>query len=517
MTVPLMRWLHLGHRWLGIGLGLMVLLWFVSGVVMLFVARPQLTDGERLAALPPLAAERVRVSPLAAWQALGLPGWPQVVRLNTAGGRPAYHFLTGAGWASVDADDGSPRAAMTAALAAQIALAQAGDRSVAAVTLIERDQWTLYRRFDAWRPLLRVELADGRDYYVSARNGEVVLDTAPAERAWNWVGSVIHWLYFTPLRQHTALWRNLMLWGSFAALLLAGSGLWLGWQRLRWRQRYADGRTTPYRGAWKRWHHLLGLGGGLFVLTWLLSGWLSLAPLGLAAGVGASAEEQRRLAGGELDAEALAWRPAIGPATREVEWLRFAGQPLARLTDGGAASVLVDRNGSQRREIALAEIAQAAASLRPGLALQADWLIRPDDRYYPLRHHPRSFPVARLSFADAQHSVFYVAPDSGRIALYADRHDLAQRWLFQALHRLDFAALVAHPALRDGLIVALSLLGGALSLTGCVLGWRRLSRGRGRPGAAPAPGADAIVIDSETVNAARRVGPRQIGRPTHHR
>ena len=45
------RWLHLGHRWLGMTLGLMLLLWFVSGVVMLFVARPQLTDAERLAAV----------------------------------------------------------------------------------------------------------------------------------------------------------------------------------------------------------------------------------------------------------------------------------------------------------------------------------------------------------------------------------------------------------------------------------------------------------------------------------
>ena len=48
----LARWLHLGHRWLGIALGLMVLLWFVSGLVMPFVTRPQLDEAERLAGLP---------------------------------------------------------------------------------------------------------------------------------------------------------------------------------------------------------------------------------------------------------------------------------------------------------------------------------------------------------------------------------------------------------------------------------------------------------------------------------
>lgn len=476
MAAKLTRWLHLGHRWLGIALGVMVLLWFASGLVMLFVARPQLTDGERLAGLPPLAAERIAISPLAAWQALGLPGWPQAVRLDAAGGRPLYHFQTAAGWTGVQADDGRPLAGMSAAQAGRIALAHAGGGAVAAVTAIERDQWTVYRRFDAWRPLLRVELADGRDYYVSAASGEVVLDTAPAERAWNWVGSVVHWLYFTPLRQNAALWRNLVLWSSFAALLLAGSGLWLGWQRLRWRRPYATGRITPYRGAWKRWHHLLGLAGGLFVLSWLLSGWLSLAPLGLASGAGASADDQRRLAGGALDAEALAWRPQIGPATREVEWLRLGGKALARLGAGDGGQVWATPAGPRAGGLELAEIAEAARSLRPGFAPHAEWLTAPDGRYFPLRHHPRTFPVARIGFADEAHSVVYVAPDSGRIVLLGDRHDGAHRWLFQALHRFDLAPLVARPLLRDVLVVACSLLGAALVLSGCVLGGQRLFR-----------------------------------------
>lgn len=491
MAVPLTRWLHLGHRWLGIGLGLMVLLWFVSGIVMLFVARPHLTDGERRAALPPLAAERVRVSPLAAWQALGLPGWPQLVRLNAAGDRPAYHFLSAAGWASVDAEDGRPLAGVSAEQAGRIALTQAGDGTVAAVMPIERDQWTLSRRFDAWRPLLRVELADGRDYYVSARNGEVVLDTAPAERAWNWLGSVVHWLYFTPLRENAALWRDLVLWGSFAALLVTGSGLWLGWQRLRWRRRYAGGRATPYRGGWKRQHHLLGLAGGLFALTWLLSGWLSLAPLGLAAGVGASAEEQRRLAGGELNGEALAWRPEIAPATREVEWLRLGGKVSARQCSGDGGQTWTTPTGSFAPGPELAEIAEAARGLRPGFAPHAEWLTGPDGRYFPLRHHPRTFPVARISFADEAQSVFYIAPESGRIVMAGNRHDGGHRWLYQALHRFDIAPLVARPRLRDALVIGLSLLGAALALTGCVLGGQRLFRPARREAHPDIPGGSS--------------------------
>lgn len=50
------RYLYLMHRWLGIALGLFVLAWVVSGVVMLFVGYPKLTPAEHLARLAPLDA-----------------------------------------------------------------------------------------------------------------------------------------------------------------------------------------------------------------------------------------------------------------------------------------------------------------------------------------------------------------------------------------------------------------------------------------------------------------------------
>ncbi|RIX43136.1 MAG: hypothetical protein D3M94_18000 [Rhodocyclales bacterium GT-UBC] len=474
----LARWLHLAHRWLGIWLGLIVLLWFVSGVVMLFVARPQLTDDERLAALPALAAERIRVSPLAAWQALGRQGWPDAVRLNMAGDRPAYRFLAQQRWTTVYADDACRLEEVDANAARRLAAPYLGDTAVRAMAPLRRDQWTVYRQFDAWRPFWRIELADGRDFYLASGSGEVVLDTSPSERAWNWLGSVVHWLYFTPLRQHGEVWRGLVLSLSCAALLMTLAGLWLGWQRMRLQPTYPGGRLTPYRSGWKRWHHLLGLGGGLCVVTWLLSGWLSLAPFGLARGSHATPAEQHLLAGGVLDGDSLDWLPEIGAATGEVEWLRFGGQTLARLRHADATAVIVTRAGTRLAQIGFATIRQAGEALRPAARLEATWLNEPDARYFPLRHQPRPFPVARLSFDDEARSVFYVDPQTGRIALHSNRHDTAHRWLYQALHRLDFPALLAPSWQRDGAILALSLLGGGLCLSGCVLGWQRLSRRR---------------------------------------
>ena len=49
------RWLYLTHRWTGIVLCLVMAAWFLSGMVMMYVGYPKLTDGERWQGLTPLS------------------------------------------------------------------------------------------------------------------------------------------------------------------------------------------------------------------------------------------------------------------------------------------------------------------------------------------------------------------------------------------------------------------------------------------------------------------------------
>ena len=470
------RDLHLLHRWMGIGIGFAVLLWFVSGLVMLFVSRPALDEVERLQALPELDTNAAFITPLAAWQALGLPGWPDAVRLNAANGQPSYHFLEEGKWSSVRATDGAPLVEATAGQASETARRVVPGAVVKTVTPIEMDQWTVYRSFDAWRPFLRVEFANGEDIYISSRTGETILDTSTWERAWNWVGSVIHWIYFVPIRQQTELWRTIVMVLSFIALMLAISGMWLGFQRLRLRRRYSEERISPYRNGLKKWHHLLGIAGGGFVLSWLLSGWLSMSPFGLAAEVTPSQQDRLQFTGGTLSSDVLDWRANWPEGTHEIEWLRLGGEGIMRQRGQNEESRLVLRNGIQMTALPLKTIEQAAARLRPGSPYVAEWLHAPDQRYYPLRHHEKPFPVAKVSFKDTQNSVFYIDPETVSIVMLSDRTDSSHRWLFQALHRLDFPALAANPVLRDGFVILFSLLGGAVVMAGCILGWQRLTR-----------------------------------------
>ncbi|MGT2487768.1 hypothetical protein ACU4GA_21365 [Methylobacterium oryzae CBMB20] len=242
------RWLLLFHRWAGISAGLFFALWIGSGLVMLYVPFPALTDAERLSRLGPIAWDQVMVSPDDALRAGDLGGVPAAFGLEMRGGEPVYRIADRDGArATVSARTGARLGPPTPEDARRLAAEGAPD---ARVEPVDRDQWTVTARYDPLRPFLKVALGDpaGTELYVSQVTGEIVLDTTRSERGWNWVGAVAHWIYLTPLRARPELWRAVLLWLSGFAALGALSGLAIGIWRLRLRRRYAGGAVTPYRG-----------------------------------------------------------------------------------------------------------------------------------------------------------------------------------------------------------------------------------------------------------------------------
>jgi hypothetical protein len=74
---------------------------------------------------------------------------------------------------------------------------------------------------------------------------------------------------------------------------------------------------------------------------------------------------------------------------------------------------------------------------------------------------------------------------NGALSQKTDPSRRAYRWLYQALHTLDFPTLTARPMLRTVLIVSLCAMGLVFSLTGIVIGWRRLRPHGSRRAALP--------------------------------
>src|SRR5690606_40141415 len=83
------RLTYLAHRWTGVAGCLLMALWFVSGVVMLYVGYPKLTPWERLGALPALSVPGCCVPVDRALAAAGAPP-AQAIVLTSVCGQPHY-------------------------------------------------------------------------------------------------------------------------------------------------------------------------------------------------------------------------------------------------------------------------------------------------------------------------------------------------------------------------------------------------------------------------------------------
>src|SRR4051794_17044148 len=110
------------HRWVGVALCLVFLLWFPSGIVMMYWDFPGVTDTDRLDRAPALDPSTIHVSPLeAAMNGKAAP--PTRILLNTFDGRPVYRFRSGRQETIVYADTGDTQTDVSVEMVGRIASA----------------------------------------------------------------------------------------------------------------------------------------------------------------------------------------------------------------------------------------------------------------------------------------------------------------------------------------------------------------------------------------------------------
>jgi uncharacterized iron-regulated membrane protein len=508
----LRQWLYLTHRWVGVVTCLLFAMWFVSGVVMF----PNLTDKERLAALPPIAWDKVMLSPDQAMRAANAARFPQDLRLNMMGGEPVYRLADWEGeHRTISAVDGRPIESITPGLALAVARLHPAAADVQLIDTVDRDQWTVTARYDRLRPLFLISLGDpaGTELYVSSRTGEIALDTTRTERIWNWLGSIPHWIYPTVLRKDGPLWRQVVLWMSGICMIVAVSGIWIGVLRIRFR-RYASGSVTPYRG-WMAWHHMTGFFGGIVVLTWMFSGWLSLNPGAYFAGRGAERNALLRYAG--QDAPDIAARLQAPPrvSASEARFVWRAGRPLMLLASTDGSRLAADPSSGAASPLSDADLFEAARRLMPATIMIGHERLREYDAYWYSHHQERALPVLRVAFDDEAQTWFHIDPATGDILGRTDGGRRAYRWLFNALHSFDFPMLLSYRPAWDAVVWLLSIVGMIISFSGVVIGWRYLRRASSSDRAPGCRNAreQAAPTDSEVIAPTRRPDAAPAGCP----
>jgi len=168
-VIPRLRWgTSIGklirlHRYLGTLLGVFLVIWFVSGIGMIFAGgMPELTPERRLERMPSIDFARVRLPPIEALAKAGLSARPERMILLTVMDRPAYRVLDG-DWTTVFADTGEVLDEVTLPEILAIASRFVGVSSadVRDGGIVRRaDQWTIALRGQL--PLRRIIVRDER-------------------------------------------------------------------------------------------------------------------------------------------------------------------------------------------------------------------------------------------------------------------------------------------------------------------------------------------------------------------
>lgn len=503
---PLKKALIFVHRWVGVALCLLFLLWFASGIGMMYWDYPSVTEADRLRHEPPLDPGKIKLSPQEAYAQLQLDHPADGIRLNSYDGRPAYRFRFGHCEPIVYADTGEAQTDCSPEVSRRIASAWAGESAAGIVEILEdQDQWTVPGEFKDLLPLRKYSWPDGREAYVSTARCEVEQFTTRTSRFYAYLSAIPHWLYFTPLRKHTEQWTQVVVWssglGTVSAILGNVIGLWMYSPSKRYRCVQAPS-SIPYVGM-KRWHMILGLIFGVLACTWVFSGMLSMDPLPTLQ-EGDSDVNKFELAGALRGTAAplseFAAKPPqqalleAGPEfrARELALTTVMGEPLYLATAASGDTLIVPITGTPRPEFDPRAIVGTLNAAEQPYAATEVRLVTEYESYYIDRHKALPLPVIFVRFNDPERSMYYIDPKTARIVQGYNSHSRWNRWLYHGLHSMDFPWLYKSRPSWDILVVSLLAGGTALCVTSLLLTWTLLRRKavsifRERLRAAPTP------------------------------
>jgi uncharacterized membrane protein len=464
------------HRWLGIATCLVFALWFASGAVLVFKPFPALSRGDQLSLEQPVALGKVRMSPERAMQAAG---GGNALRLVQRDAQPAYLVGTAQALVPIDARTGA-RLPMISQSTASALARKLGGSAARATSLFDYDQWVVHNQFDPLRPFYRLDMKDaaGTRLYLSARTGEIVQRTTSWDRGWNWVGAVLHWAYFTPIRSSFTVWDQTVWWLSLAALLVAVAGTILGVIRTLAAQRQRKPSLTFFRLKWMRWHHLLGLFASVFVLAWILSGWLSMDHGRLFSRGHATEAQLARYAGGSLGVGLAPVSPRTlsrVDGAHELEFTMVGGQAVitAWHPPGNAQRFLADGTPLDTGKVAaLAATGIAAAWAGPPLSGPAR--VSATDTYALAEGWPGN--ALLFSGVPGLRPDIVVNGTNGQLLTVLSRSRKAYAWIYYALHTFNFPVLTEHRMLRQTMVMIPLLFGFVFSITGVAIGYQRLRK-----------------------------------------
>lgn len=478
----LLRGLLSVHRVLGTVMSLFLLMWFVSGMVMMYHDMPWIADKElpHLTTLPPTAADSLMVMPRdTALQTIGS------LTLSSYHGHPIYRVRTDKPLKldalTLTAIDGTT----TLDEAREVALRWYPD-IVEEREINELEAFIPLSSYRKHFPIYRFTLGDPDRtiIYVSGVTGDVVQATTRMERFWSWIGPIPHFLYFWQLRQYLETWISVVTWIGAIGALMCLSGIILGLiMYLKVYRRTRKWRTPYLKPFYLKWHHILGLFFGLFMFTFALSGVYSLNSLpSWMVGKSDRSLTLSLMRGNDIEvtpilqAEIQAILRSYSDSIKVITVTQLGDDRFYKVGYASGYKYLeVDTAGKVSEHTMTEKELHSYLDERTAAPYDIELLTKYDSHYSSGKKGQKELPVYKVRIHDADENLLYLAPKSGNMRVFSSA-SRNQSWLYPKLHSFRFAYLSNHPILRQILMWTLLMGGAAVSLTGVRLGIRYLIR-----------------------------------------
>lgn len=224
------------HRWIGLLIGVQVAIWTASGAFMA-LSPIEKVRGEYLVRrdqADPVALEEVRLTPAQAVSIAG--GRAREISLKSIHRHPAYLVQHGDGASMlVDARDGAILSPLSKEMAREIAMAgYRGKGRVGDVMWLTKAPIEYRQALPVWR--VRFIDADQTAVYVDPRSGRISAVRTDLWRVYDFLWG-LHILDWREREDFNTPWLQI---AASLGLVLALSGLWMGWTRV-----LAKARSVP--------------------------------------------------------------------------------------------------------------------------------------------------------------------------------------------------------------------------------------------------------------------------------
>ncbi|MBR8763439.1 PepSY domain-containing protein [Porphyromonas levii] len=479
ITRLIWKWVLELHRFLGTLLSAFVLMWFLSGMVMLYQHYPRVGDKElpHMTSLPAEITDSIT----------RLPGQVSSLTLAVSNGHPSFRI-----WS----EEGDPLlldAKTLVEIDGHTTLEEAREKAKVWYPEIKSERvldhletFVPLPHFRKDLPIYRFDLADeaGTILHYSSQSGALLQSTTRMERFWAYLGPIPHYLYIWQLRQHRNTWIHAIEWIAGIGALMCLLGIIIGCAMYLkvWRKRHKF--ASPYtKSKCLKWHHIAGFFFGFFAFTFLLSGALSFGnlPEGLKRKeanpdlIGALYTQPDVVVDSLLKSDLDLLLTTFPEGIKQIEVSRFGTKNIYDVAFSDERKPLMIEGGQALPlHITEEEVMEYVSS-----HTDSPFTLEVIDKYdanYSRRGKQQNLPAYKVTLQDEDQHLVYINPKTAGIRV-SNLSTRGERWIFPKLHNFKMGGILSNnDTVRKALIWILLLGGTVLSGTGVWLGVRYFSR-----------------------------------------